>query len=58
MSNTNTTKGIIGIFTTGDVLGLNPAIRAVTIRVLREDYWVIGLRSRPLAVFGVLEGSS
>ncbi|MBN2698063.1 MAG: ATP-dependent 6-phosphofructokinase [Bacteroidales bacterium] len=38
-------KGIIGILTGGgDVPGLNPAIRAVTIRALREDYQVIGLR--------------
>src|SRR5690349_22642087 len=28
----------------GDVPGLNPAIRAVTIRALREGYEVIGLR--------------
>ena len=38
-------KGVIGILTGGgDVPGLNPAIRAVTIRALREDYQVIGLR--------------
>ena len=38
-------KGIIGILTGGgDVPGLNPAIRAVTIRALREGYQVIGLR--------------
>ena len=38
-------KGVIGILTGGgDVLGLNPAIRAVTIRALREGYKVIGLR--------------
>jgi 6-phosphofructokinase len=37
--------GIIGILTGGgDVPGLNPAIRAVTIRALREGYKVIGLR--------------
>ena len=35
----------IGILTGGgDVPGLNPAIRAVTIRALREGYRVIGLR--------------
>ena len=28
----------------GDVPGLNPAIRAVTIRALREGYRVIGIR--------------
>ncbi len=38
-------KGTIGILTGGgDVPGLNPAIRAVTIRALREGYDVIGLR--------------
>ncbi|MEW5940468.1 MAG: 6-phosphofructokinase [Chloroflexota bacterium] len=39
------TKGVIGILTGGgDVPGLNPAIRAVTVRALREGYRVIGLR--------------
>jgi len=39
------TKGIIAILTGGgDVPGLNPAIRAVTIRANREGYRVIGLR--------------
>ena len=38
-------KGTIGILTGGgDVPGLNPAIRAVTIRANREGYQVIGLR--------------
>ncbi len=38
-------KGTIGILTGGgDVPGLNPAIRAVTIRATREGYRVIGLR--------------
>ena len=38
-------RGTIGILTGGgDVPGLNPAIRAVTIRALREGYQVIGLR--------------
>src|SRR5271167_3026474 len=41
----NGKKGVIGILTGGgDVPGLNPAIRAVTIRALREGYEVIGLR--------------
>lgn len=41
----NTTKGVIGILTGGgDVPGLNPAIRAITIRALREGYKVIGIR--------------
>ncbi|MBI2332648.1 MAG: ATP-dependent 6-phosphofructokinase [Chloroflexi bacterium] len=38
-------KGVIGILTGGgDVPGLNPAIRAVTIRALREGYRVVGIR--------------
>jgi len=38
-------KGTIGILTGGgDVPGLNPAIRAVTIRAMREGFNVIGLR--------------
>lgn len=38
-------KGVIGILTGGgDVPGLNPAIRAVTIRALREGWTVIGIR--------------
>jgi 6-phosphofructokinase 1 len=45
MANIQRKKGIIGILTGGgDVPGLNPAIRAVTIRALREGYQVIGLR--------------
>jgi ATP-dependent phosphofructokinase / diphosphate-dependent phosphofructokinase len=45
MINVNKIKGTIGILTGGgDVPGLNPAIRAVTIRALREGYRVIGLR--------------
>ena len=45
MANVNEIKGTIGILTGGgDVPGLNPAIRAVTIRALREGYRVIGLR--------------
>lgn len=39
------TKGVIGILTGGgDVPGLNPAIRAVTIRAIDEGYRVIGIR--------------
>jgi len=38
-------KGTIAILTGGgDVPGLNPAIRAITIRAIREGYKVIGLR--------------
>jgi 6-phosphofructokinase 1 len=45
MAHVKKTKGVIGILTGGgDVPGLNPAIRAVTIRALREGYQVIGLR--------------
>lgn len=45
MANVNTKKGVIGILTGGgDVPGLNPAIRAVTIRARREGYKVIGIR--------------
>jgi 6-phosphofructokinase len=45
MANQKSTKGIIAILTGGgDVPGLNPAIRAVTIRANREGYKVIGLR--------------
>lgn len=45
MANVQSKKGVIGILTGGgDVPGLNPAIRAVTIRALREGYQVIGLR--------------
>jgi len=40
-----TIKGTIGILTGGgDVPGLNPAIRAITIRALREGYRVVGIR--------------
>lgn len=45
MANVKNHKGVIAILTGGgDVPGLNPAIRAVTIRALREGYKVIGLR--------------
>jgi 6-phosphofructokinase len=45
MANINKKNGVIGILTGGgDVPGLNPAIRAVTIRALREGYQVVGLR--------------
>jgi 6-phosphofructokinase 1 len=41
----NGNKGVIGILTGGgDVPGLNPAIRSVTFRALREGYQVIGLK--------------
>jgi hypothetical protein len=45
MANIKKKKGVIGILTGGgDVPGLNPAIRGVTFRALREGYDVIGLR--------------
>ncbi len=45
MADIKSKKGVIGILTGGgDVPGLNPAIRAVTFRALREGYQVIGLR--------------
>jgi len=48
-------KGVIGILTGGgDVPGLNPAIRAVTIRALREDYQVIGIRRGWLGTISIL----
>ena len=45
MANVKKVKGRIGILTGGgDVPGLNPAIRAVTIRAIREGFEVIGIR--------------
>ena len=45
MAQVNKIKGTIGILTGGgDVPGLNPAIRAVTFRAIREGYKVIGFR--------------
>ena len=38
-------RGVIGILTGGgDVPGLNPAIRAVTLRAIREGFAVVGIR--------------
>jgi len=46
MPNTKRKKGVIAILTGGgDVPGLNPAIRAVTIRAIREGFNVIGIRN-------------
>ena len=51
----STKKGVIGILTGGgDVPGLNPAIRAVTIRALREGYQVIGIRHGWLGAISIL----
>ena len=45
MANTKKHRGTIGILTGGgDVPGLNPAIRAVTVRALREGFRVLGIR--------------
>src|SRR6266436_5519222 len=51
----STKKGLIGILTGGgDVPGLNPAIRAVTIRALREGYQVVGIRRGWLGAISIL----
>ena len=45
MNNLSTKRGTIAILTGGgDVPGLNPAIRAITVRALREGYRVLGIR--------------
>lgn len=45
MGDSKKTKGVIAILTGGgDVPGLNPAIRAITIRANREGFKVVGLR--------------
>lgn len=55
MVNVNLNKGTIGILTGGgDVPGLNPAIRAVTIRALREGYRVIGIRRGWAGAVGII----
>lgn len=54
MANIKKIKGRIGILTGGgDVPGLNPAIRAVTIRAIREGYEVIGLRRGWAGMIGI-----
>ncbi len=48
-------KGVIAILTGGgDVPGLNPAIRAVTIRAIREGYKVIGIRRGWAGAIGIV----
>lgn len=55
MVNVNLNRGTIGILTGGgDVPGLNPAIRAVTIRALREGYRVIGIRRGWAGAIGII----
>jgi 6-phosphofructokinase 1 len=45
VTNVNAKRGTIAILTGGgDVPGLNPAIRAITVRALREGYRVLGIR--------------
>ncbi|MFV1885156.1 MAG: 6-phosphofructokinase, partial [Balneola sp.] len=45
MKSSKQSKGTIGILTGGgDVPGLNPAIRGITIRALREGFKVVGFR--------------
>jgi 6-phosphofructokinase 1 len=55
MVNLNKKKGVIAILTGGgDVPGLNPAIRAVTVRALREGFQVIGIRRGWAGAIGIL----
>lgn len=55
MANVKRNKGVIAILTGGgDVPGLNPAIRAVTIRALREGYQVIGIRRGWAGAIGIV----
>ncbi len=55
MTDSQTHKGVIAILTGGgDVPGLNPAIRAVTIRAIREGYKVIGIRRGWAGAIGIV----
>ncbi|MBN1314258.1 MAG: ATP-dependent 6-phosphofructokinase [Anaerolineales bacterium] len=55
MANIKAKKGVIAILTGGgDVPGLNPAIRAVTIRALREGFQVIGIRRGWAGTIGIV----
>ncbi len=55
MPNIQRKKGVIAILTGGgDVPGLNPAIRAVTIRALREGYQVVGIRRGWLGAISIV----
>ena len=55
MTDNQTHKGVIAILTGGgDVPGLNPAIRAVTIRAIREGYKVIGMRRGWAGAVGIV----
>jgi len=45
MANVTTGNRVIGVLTGGgDVPGLNPAIRSITLKALREGWQVIGIR--------------
>ncbi|MCK5535958.1 MAG: 6-phosphofructokinase, partial [Bacteroidales bacterium] len=49
----------IGILTGGgDVPGLNPAIRAITIRAKRESYKVIGIRKGWAGLLNIVRDTS
>jgi 6-phosphofructokinase len=51
-------KGVIGILTGGgDCPGLNPAIRAVTIRAIREGYQVVGIRRGWAGTIDIIRGN-
>jgi 6-phosphofructokinase len=55
MAHSKKNPGVIAILTGGgDVPGLNPAIRAVTFRALREGYQVIGLRRGWAGVINII----
>ena len=59
MVHIKTKKGVIGILTGGgDCPGLNPAIRAVTIRAIREGYKVIGIRRGWAGTIDLVYGDS
>lgn len=55
MVNIKTKMGTIGILTGGgDVPGLNPAIRAITVRAIRSGYQVIGIRRGWAGLIGIV----
>ncbi len=55
MVNIHKIRGTIGILTGGgDVPGLNPAIRAITIRAIREGFRVIGIRRGWAGAIGIV----
>jgi len=55
VANLKRKKGVIAILTGGgDVPGLNPAIRAITIRATREGYQVLGIRRGWAGAIGII----